>query len=125
MYVLILLVHILVCFGLMVSILLQSGKGGSLAGAFGAGGGSQTLFGSRGASTFLTRATQYLGITFFVTSVVLALLSRGAAVQPKSLIKQDTQRRGRPAATAPAPARQAPTQAPATPAPVTPAPTGK
>jgi preprotein translocase subunit SecG len=116
MYILILFVHVLVCFGLMVSILLQSGKGGSLAGAFGVGGGSQTLFGSRGATTFLTRATQYLGIVFFATSMVLALLSRNVSTQPKSLIRQDAQRRGR----GEAPARPAPAT-PAIPAPAAPA----
>jgi preprotein translocase subunit SecG len=109
MYVLILLVHILVCFGLMVSILLQSGKGGSLAGAFGAGGGSQTLFGSRGASTFLTRATQWLGVVFFATSMTLALLSKGAAVTPKSLIRQDAQHRGAASRAVPVPSAPAPT----------------
>jgi preprotein translocase subunit SecG len=106
MYILILFVHILVCFGLMVSILLQSGKGGSLAGAFGAGGGSQTLFGSRGASTFLTRATQWLGVVFFATSLSLALISKGTNVAPKSLLKQEAQHRG---------------TAPSTPAPTPPA----
>ena len=103
MYILLLVVHVIVCLGLMVTILLQSGKGGSLAGAFGVGGGSQTLFGGRGAATFLTRTTQYLGAIFFVTSVALALISRGAPSGPKSLIQQEAQRGGRAPATAPAP----------------------
>ncbi|HVP40042.1 MAG TPA: preprotein translocase subunit SecG, partial [Candidatus Saccharimonadales bacterium] len=107
MYVLILFIHILVCFGLMISILLQSGKGGSLAGAFGVGGGSQTLFGSRGATTFLTRATQWLGVTFFVTSLVLALISRGTSSAPRSLL-QRTGAAGSPLRQGPAPAPAAP-----------------
>jgi preprotein translocase subunit SecG len=48
-------VHIAVCIGLMASILLQSGKGGGLAGTFGAGS-SQTLFGGRGAASFPSRS---------------------------------------------------------------------
>jgi preprotein translocase subunit SecG len=52
--------HILACVSLMVAILLQSGKGGGLAGTFGAGS-SQTLFGGRGAATFLSRARRDLG----------------------------------------------------------------
>jgi len=123
MYTILLFVHVLICMALMVSVLLQSGKGGNLAGAFGVGGGSQTLFGGRGAATFLTRATQYLGAAFFVTSLVLALMARGAVGGQKSLIQQEAQRGGRPAPTAPAPSAPAqgtpapaaaPQQAPAT-----------
>ena len=110
---LLLVVHILVCVSLMISILLQSGKGGNMAAAFGVGGGSQTLFGGRGASTFITRATQILGAAFFVTSLSLAFMSRGTARQPRSLIQQEAKTRGAtagqtppasPGAAAPAPA---------------------
>lgn len=65
-------VHLLVCFILIVSVLLQSGKGADLAGAFG-GGGSQTAFGSRGPATFLSRLTTFAAITFMVTSLTLAV----------------------------------------------------
>src|SRR5436309_15152160 len=65
-------IHIVVCLGLMASILLQSGKGGGLAGAFGAGS-SQTLFGGRGAATFLSRATTTLAVIFFVSSLTLGI----------------------------------------------------
>jgi preprotein translocase subunit SecG len=66
--------HILVCFALVTVVLLQSGKGGGLAGgAF--GGTAQTVFGGRGATDFLTRATMVLGALFFITSLVLALMS--------------------------------------------------
>ena len=68
----VLAVHVLICFLMIVVILLQSGKGGGLAGAFG-GGASATVFGGRGATTVLTRATMILGILFFLTSLTLAL----------------------------------------------------
>src|SRR5262245_38593599 len=130
---LLLVVHILVCVALMISILLQSGRGGNMAAAFGVGGGSQTLFGGRGASTFLTRATQVLGAAFFVTSLLLAFMSRGSVRQPRSLSQQEAKARGAnsgrtaptsPGAAAPAPAAAptqgaAPSQQPVRPAPAT------
>jgi len=85
-------IHILVCIALVLAILLQSGKGGGLAGTFG-GSGSDTVFGGRGAATFLSKATTVLGTSFMVTSLVLALLaSRGPAAQ-KSLIREQAGRR--------------------------------
>ena len=67
-----LVIHYITCFAMILVILLQSGKGGGLAGAF--GGGGSTIFGGRGAGTVLTRATMILGGMFFVTSLSLALL---------------------------------------------------
>ena len=85
-------IHILACVALMVTILLQSGKGGGLAGAFG-GGSSQTLFGGRGAASFLSRASTVLAIIFFVTSLTLGLAaSRGTAART-SLIQEEARKR--------------------------------
>src|SRR5262245_39014024 len=79
MYALLLSLHLIVCLCLVAVILVQSGKGGGLAGgAF--GGATQTVFGGRGATDFVTRATVVLGVMFFMTSLSLALLtSRGIA----------------------------------------------
>ncbi len=86
-------VHIFSCVALVVSILLQSGKGGGLAGAFGAGS-SQTLFGGRGAATFLTRASTALAVVFFVTSLTLGLAStRQNATAGRSLMIEEAKRR--------------------------------
>lgn len=75
------LVHIGVCLFLIVVVLLQSGKGADLAGAFGSGG-SQTALGARGAATVLTKATSIFAILFMLTSLGLALLGsrRGGSV---------------------------------------------
>ena len=70
----VLILHILVCFALMGVVLMQSGKGKGLAGAFGGGGGNQTVFGGRGAVDFLGKATWFLGGAFMVTSLTLAIL---------------------------------------------------
>lgn len=80
-YGVLLVFHILISFVLMLVILLQSGKGGGLAGAFGAAGGQtgQMLFGGRGAATFLSKATAGLGTAFLVTSLVLAIMQASAS----------------------------------------------
>ncbi len=74
-------VHVFVCFILIMVVLLQSGKAADLAGAFG-GGGSQTALGSRGAATVLTKATTIAAILFMLTSLGLALYGsrRGGSV---------------------------------------------
>jgi len=68
------IVHIVVCFALIMIVLLQTGKGADMGAAFG-GGASQTLFGSTGASTFLSKATTVAAIVFMLTSLALAYLS--------------------------------------------------
>ena len=62
--------HVLICFGLILGILLQSGKGADLGAAF--GGSSQTLFGSAGAVPFLNKLTTGVAIAFMITSLSLA-----------------------------------------------------
>jgi len=68
-------IHVFICVALVLTVLLQAGKGGGLAGAFGGGGTAQTLFGGRGAATFLSKATSWLAVAFMVMSVLLAVLS--------------------------------------------------
>lgn len=119
------IVHIVICLALMAVILLQSGKGGNVAGAFGVGGGSQTLFGGRGASTFLTKGTMWLGIVFFVTSLTLSLLSRANSQGPESLIQREARARGVTSAPAVTPIKAPAGQPTPTPTPATPAKGGK
>lgn len=77
MFGVILTIHIIVCLGLIIVVLLQSGKGGGLAGAFGGAGGVGAVFGGQAAATFLTKATRYLAIGFMLTSLSLAVTLRG------------------------------------------------
>ena len=72
---LILVFHVLICVFLVVTILLQAGKGADLGAAFGAGS-SQSLFGARGAATFLTKLTTVVAILFLATSLTLATLHK-------------------------------------------------
>jgi preprotein translocase subunit SecG len=79
--VLIVILHILVAFTLVLVVLLQVGKGGSISAAFGGGGSSQTLFGSRGPTTFLSHLTTAAAALFMLTSLTLAFLSSNARNQ--------------------------------------------
>src|SRR5262249_40067975 len=86
-------IHVLACIALMVTILLQSGKGGGLAGAFG-GGSSQTLFGGRGAASFRSRASTALAVIFFVTSLTLGLSATHQSAGGRgSLIQEEARKR--------------------------------
>jgi preprotein translocase subunit SecG len=67
-------IHILVCFFIIVVVLLQSGKSGDISAAFG-GQGSQTAFGPRGAASALSRATTWSAVAFMITSITLAVYS--------------------------------------------------
>ena len=68
MTILLTIVHVIVCFFLVVVVLLQSGKAADLAGAFG-GMGSQTAFGPRGSATVLSKATTIAATLFMLTSL--------------------------------------------------------
>ena len=95
--------HILISIALIAIVLMQSGKGGGLAGgAF--GGSAQTVFGGRGANDVVTRSTIVLGTLFFLTSLVLALMSSGINQAPRSLLQEEAQRVRTTPAPAPAPA---------------------
>ena len=121
MYVFLLVIHLIACLALVAAVLLQSGKGGGLAGgAF--GGSAQTVFGGRGATDFMTRATMVLGAIFFITSISLALMS-GSRSAGRSILQEQARRSAStattPAGGAPIPA-SAPTTAPPATAPVPP-----
>jgi preprotein translocase subunit SecG len=75
---LVVIVHIFVSLALILIVLLQVGKGGSLSAAFGGAGSSQTLFGSRGPATFLSRLTAIMATLFMLTSLGLAYISSHA-----------------------------------------------
>jgi len=82
--------HVVVCFVLILTVLLQSSKGGGLAGAFGTGG--QTMFGGQETATFLSRLTTYLAVTFMILSLLLAFLSaRRSSPGSRSLVRDAAQ----------------------------------
>ena len=72
MVIAIIIVHVLVSLGLILVVLLQTGKA-DMGAVF--GGSSSTIFGSSGAGNFLTRLTTGMAIVFMMTSLALGYLS--------------------------------------------------
>ena len=81
------ILHILMCIALILIILLQTGKGSELAGAFG-GGTSNTAFGVTGAISFIGKMTTVAAFCFLFTSFSLSLLPRGGG--DSSVIKEES-----------------------------------
>lgn len=75
------ILHIIVCLFLMLTVLLQSGKGGGM-GALGGGGGTTTVFGGSGASTFLRSLTAVAATVFMLASMTLAFIASHNAGDP-------------------------------------------
>ena len=70
----ILVIHIILAVCIICAVLLQKSEGGGLGigGSGGTGGGFMT---ARGTANFMTKLTAFLGGCFFLTSIMLALLS--------------------------------------------------
>lgn len=84
MYTFLLVFHIVICLLLIFFVLIQSGKGSSLANIFG-GGGMETVFGAE-TPTILNRITSILAIIFIASSLVLAVTP--GKLTRKSILKQ-------------------------------------
>ena len=72
-----LVIHLILCLGLIILVLIQRSEGGALSGLGGGGGGGgmSGLMTGRSASNLLTRATGLIAAGFMVTSLVLSLLA--------------------------------------------------
>ena len=92
--------HVVVCVILVLVVLLQSGKGADLAGAFG-GGATQTAFGSRGPASFLSRMTTIAAVVFMITSIALSMISTKREAS-KSILETTKQESAQPAKKTPA-----------------------
>lgn len=66
-------IHIIVSIFLIITVLLQPGKGDDLGTIF--GGSSQSIFGASGAVPFLTKITRVLAVVFVITSLSLGYFS--------------------------------------------------
>jgi preprotein translocase subunit SecG len=67
-------IHVIAALSLILTVLLQAGKGAAMGSGLGAGS-SQTMFGSSGAGNFLTKLTTGIAILFMITSLTLAVFS--------------------------------------------------
>ena len=102
------ILHVVVSIGLILVVLLQTGKGAEVGAVF--GGSSSTIFGSSGAGNFLTRLTTVMAIVFMATSLTLGYFTarrpsatifdtRPPAVEPRAPVTPPTatQKQGAPA----------------------------
>ncbi len=73
------IIHVIVCIALIGLVLIQRGRGAGLVESF---AGVESMFGTK-TNAFLTRTTTVLSIAFFMTCLVLAVVS---VRQSKSLM---------------------------------------
>ena len=77
--------HFIVCITLIAIVLLQTGKGGGMAGIFG-GGGSDQIFSAPSGMAFIKKVTVVCAVTFMLTSLTLTLMS--SRISMSSVISQ-------------------------------------
>ena len=102
MYTFAIIIEVLIGILLMLAILMQSSKGGGLAGSFG-GANIGTVFGVRRTSDFLTKFTQWLAGIFMVLALVINLW-----LLPRNQTKQESVIQSGPPPVALPPTQQAP-----------------
>lgn len=78
-------VHILITLSLAGFILLQRSEGGGLGQSAPAGGGLMT---ARSSSNLLTRITGILATCFFITSILLAIVSTSSTKKTSSILER-------------------------------------
>ncbi len=67
-------VHMLVALVMIILVLIQDTKSGSLGGAFG-GGGSNSVLGATGATTLAQKMTRWAAVVFAMTCISLSVFS--------------------------------------------------
>lgn len=107
MFTLILVIHIIVSLVMIMTVLLQSGKGAEIGSTFGGSSSSnQTIFGSSGPATLLAKVTYGCAAVFMITAVALTYMT---TIQKSESVMDSVPTTVAPAPSAPA----APAQAPA------------
>lgn len=80
-------VHVIICVLLVVTVLLQFGKGAEMGAVMG-GGASQAVFSSSAKGNFMTKLTTFLAIGFFINSIILTTIKSREA--KRSLFDNET-----------------------------------
>jgi len=86
-YGLLIFLHVMVSVLLVVVILLQSGRGGGLAGSLG-GGISTAIFGGQGADKLMVRLTTGLAAAFMVLAILISIAGRPRLSTIDSVVRQ-------------------------------------
>lgn len=93
MYLLLVTICAIVSVFLIIIVLMQSSKGGGLAGTFG-GAGMGTVFGTRRTADFLSRATWWLAGILAMLAIITNLFflpGQSSSEQIESIIQQNRQ----------------------------------
>ena len=91
MFNLLLVVQILSSLAIISLVLLQQGKGADMGSAFGSGSAG-SLFGATGAANFMSRATKWAAVVFFISTIGLAYVAnRGNTGQDTGIMQNFTQ----------------------------------
>ena len=114
MYTLLMTVHVIACLGMILFVLLQTGKGAGLQ-MF--GGGGDSLINTPSGSSFMKKFTGGLAATFAFTSLMLTLLQSRTGMSSVTSKYGGPGQQAVPAAAAPAQPVPAAEQAPAAKAP--------
>ena len=93
--------HVLISLLLVVTVLLQSGKGGGLAGSLGGGMASSSVLGGRTAATFLTKATAILATAFILSCLVQSVAFQTSESGPTTATQRMMEEGGLPVVPAP------------------------
>jgi len=109
MYSILIGLFIIVAFLMIFIILIQSGKGGGLAGIAGGDMGGN-VFGGKGSAPFLTKATSILATLFLLIALIVGMLTRGSETQSTIMQREREQRMSSPARTLPEAPQPAPEQ---------------
>ncbi len=87
MFNLLLVVQILSSLAIISLVLLQQGKGADMGSAFGSGSAG-SLFGATGAANFMSRATKWAAVVFFISTIGLAYVAnRGNTGQDTGIMQ--------------------------------------
>lgn len=89
MFTVVVIFHVIVSIGLVLTVLMQSSKGDGLAGTAFGGSLSGAVFGGRGAASFLSKATTILAVLFMVNCAALAFMS--ASKRPGGSVSTPTE----------------------------------
>jgi preprotein translocase subunit SecG len=91
MFTLLRVVQILASLAIISLVLLQQGKGADMGSSFGSGSAG-SLFGATGAANFMSRATKWAAVVFFISTIGLAYVgNRGATGQDTGVMSNFSQ----------------------------------
>lgn len=83
MFTFLLILSVFISLLLMAVVLMQSSKGGGLAGSFGGPGEMGTIFGVRRTADFLMKTTWVLAISLMLLAIVINLVALPSSSQEK------------------------------------------